>query len=130
VVIESLYQNSASEVPKTFFKWSKVLGINKISYSDAFTSVRAYFTILCASVATNVNPSGENWKIHPTSQDVNRHYLQQNCFAFIAEANTSAGTKVTDGSSSSLLWKLITRCVRKRVFPRIRTNFDRTFLQL
>jgi hypothetical protein len=45
-----------------------------------------------------VKPSGENWKNTPDITGRKSSLPAANCFT-IAVANTSAGTKVTDGSS-------------------------------
>jgi hypothetical protein len=53
---------------------------------------------LCASVATNVNPSGENWKNTPDITGRKSSLPAAKIVLLIAVA-IHPGTKVTDGSS-------------------------------
>src|SRR6476620_10307606 len=73
----------------------------KSATSEAFTSVRAYFTNLCASVATKINPSGENWKNTPLITGRKSSFPAAKIVLLIAVANTSAGTIVEDGLSKT-----------------------------
>src|SRR5690606_16655774 len=71
----------------------------KSATCEARTSVRAYFTNLCASVATNVSPSGENWKNTPDITGRKSSFPAANIVLLTAVARTSAGTNVVEGSS-------------------------------
>ena len=102
MAFESLYSifTSASETPRIFFKIvNGFFGIIKSATCDAVTSVRAYFTNLWASVATNVNPWGENWKNTPDITGRKSSFPAAKMVLLMAVAKTSAGTKVTEGSS-------------------------------
>ena len=91
---------SASDVPRMPFKMFKgFFGIIKSATSEALTSVREYFTNLCASVATNVNPSGENWKKTPDITGRKSSFPAAKIVLLTAVAKTSAGTSVVDGLS-------------------------------
>ena len=74
------------------------LGIINSAVADAVTSVRVYFTSLCASVATKVNPSVENWKNTPLITGRKSSFPEAKRVALMAVAKVSPITTVLLGS--------------------------------
>jgi hypothetical protein len=90
----------------------------------------AYFTNLCASVATNVNPSGENWKNTPDITGRKSSLPAAKIVLLMAVANTSQVLKLQMALLDSLLWKLITRAYASAYFPELEPFLLYYFLQL
>ena len=67
------------------------------------TSVRVYFTNLCASVATKVNPSVENWKNTPLITGRRSSFPLAKIVLLMAVAKISPCKTVEDGSFSSMV---------------------------
>src|SRR5688572_11448291 len=89
--VDSLYEISTSSLPVRFDfnKFNGFLGRIKSEFLGALPSVRVYRTNLCASVATKINFSGENWQKTPLITGLNSSLPVAKAVLSMADAMTS-----------------------------------------
>ena len=103
-LLYSIVTSSSLPAKIDFIKFKGFLGIINSAVCEAEISSREYFTNLCASVATNVKPSVENWKKTPLITGRKSSLPAANIVFEIAVARTSPNKVVELGSWSSIEW--------------------------